>query len=162
MINTMSIVQDAKLRRAFDLITCSHTFILDHHLRGPSTISTAFPSKRMETTTGRDYDTQLSQRYQTLIWFCLDCDLARTAVFYAERYFSIHQIHASRHLYALSLLRLGQTYPALALVTMPEAKTCSGCLELKAKCCTALGRFRQAAEALNDAMQHSSYNANGA
>jgi len=61
--------------------------------------------------------------------------------------------HTSRHLYALSLLLLGQTYSALSLVNGPNGlidqhRVCKGCLEVKARCCVKLGRWRQAREAL--------------
>ena len=66
---------------------------------------------------------------------------------------AIHAAHTSRHLYALSLLLLGQTYSALALVNGPNGlidqhRVCKGCLEVKARCCVKLGRWREAREAL--------------
>ncbi|KAK7014999.1 TPR-like protein [Favolaschia claudopus] len=96
----------------------------------------------------------LSQRFQALIWSCLDSDLTKTAVFYAERYFAMEpQSHESRHLYAIALLRQGQPHSALTLVKVPREQQCVGCLELKAKCCTALGRHRQAKEALEESLR---------
>ena len=91
----------------------------------------------------------LNQRYSSLIWSCLDADLIRSAVFYAERYF-VHDAanHDARHLYATTLLRSGQPHSAHHLVDLPSDSQCSGCLQLKAKCCTALGRHRQARQAL--------------
>ncbi|KAF9050654.1 TPR-like protein [Hymenopellis radicata] len=112
----------------------------------------------MDTVEQTTYDNQLSQRFQSLIWSCLDCDLTRTAVFYAERFFAVAgNNHVARHMYSLSLLREGQTYSALALVNIPRPQQCSGCLELKAKCCTVLGRFRQAGEALEESLKDASY-----
>lgn len=100
------------------------------------------------------FQTQISQRFQALIWACLDSDLTRSAVFYAERYFAINTpTHDARHLYATALLREGQTYSALAIVNIARQQQCSGCLEIKAKCCTALGRYRQAREALEETLQ---------
>lgn len=100
----------------------------------------------------------LAQRFQSLVWSCLDADLTKTAVFHAERYYSLDQRnHDSRHLYATTLLREGQIYSALSLVNQPSTIHCSGCLEIKAKCCTALGRHRQAREALEATMQDSAY-----
>ncbi|KAJ3966938.1 hypothetical protein EV361DRAFT_933112 [Lentinula raphanica] len=94
----------------------------------------------------------IAQRFQSLVWACLDSDLTRTAVFYAERYFALDQnSHDARHLYATSLLREGQNYPALCVVDISRQDQCSGCLELKAKCCNVLGRYRQAQEALEEA-----------
>ncbi|KAJ8699782.1 anaphase-promoting complex subunit cdc27 [Pleurotus ostreatus] len=91
----------------------------------------------------------LIPRIQGLVWSCIDADLTKTAVFYAERYFHMDEKnHDARHLYATALFREGQTYSALHLVNRPPDDICSGCLEIKAKCCTALGRHRQAREAL--------------
>jgi anaphase-promoting complex subunit 3 len=69
--------------------------------------------------------------------------------------------HDARHLYATSLLREGQTYSALCLVSIAPDLQCSGCLEIKAKCCTALGRHRQAREALEEALQDTNYAPSG-
>ncbi|KAF8061558.1 hypothetical protein FPV67DRAFT_1783469 [Lyophyllum atratum] len=100
----------------------------------------------------------LAQRFQSLVWSCLDSDLTKTAVFHAERYYAIDQHnHDSRHLYATALLREGQTHSALSLVNQPSTIYCNGCLEIKAKCCTALGRHRQAREALEVTMQDLTY-----
>lgn len=96
----------------------------------------------------------LAQRFQSLVWSCIDSDLTRSAVFYAERNFALNQkSHDARHLYATALLREGQTYSALCLVNIPRDQQCGGCLELKAKCSTALGRHRQAREALEECMK---------
>lgn len=103
----------------------------------------------------------LSQRFYTLVWSCLDADLHRSAVFYAERYFAMDkQSHDARHLYATALLHADQTYSALSLVNLPDAR-CSGCLDLKAKCCTLLGRHRQAREALEETLQDTKYTSTG-
>ncbi|TFK72166.1 TPR-like protein [Pluteus cervinus] len=100
----------------------------------------------------------LCQRFESLVWSCLDSDLIKSAVFHAERYFAMdQQNHDARHLYATALLREGQTYSALCLVNIPREQQCTGCLELKAKCCTALGRHRQAREALERALLDLSY-----
>ncbi|KAJ7738514.1 hypothetical protein DFH07DRAFT_841056 [Mycena maculata] len=95
----------------------------------------------------------LSQRFQALVWSCLDSDLTKTAVFYAERYFAMDQSHDARHLYGTALLRQGQPHSALSLVKIPREQQCVGCLELKARCCTVLGRHRQAKEALEESMR---------
>ncbi|KAE9384512.1 hypothetical protein BT96DRAFT_652027, partial [Gymnopus androsaceus JB14] len=94
----------------------------------------------------------IAQRFQSLVWSFLDSDLTKTAVFYSERYFALEpHSHDARHLYATSLLREGQTYPALCVVDISRQDQCSGCLEIKAKCCNILGRYRQAREALEEA-----------
>ncbi|KAJ7489869.1 hypothetical protein B0H11DRAFT_2010754 [Mycena galericulata] len=104
--------------------------------------------------TGLSFQPYLSQRFQALVWSCLDSDLTKTAVFYAERYFAMDsQSHEARHLYATALLRQGQPHSALTLVKIPRDQQCIGCLELKARCCTALGRHRQAKEALEESMR---------
>ncbi|KAJ3510682.1 hypothetical protein NMY22_g15903 [Coprinellus aureogranulatus] len=101
---------------------------------------------------------QLPQRFQSLVWSCLDSDLVKTAVFHAERYWSIDKSnHNARHLYATALLRAQQTYSALHLVSGPQDQQCTGCLEIKAKCCTALGRYRQAREALDATLRDPTY-----
>ncbi|KAF8652689.1 hypothetical protein AX16_004194 [Volvariella volvacea WC 439] len=100
----------------------------------------------------------LSQKFQSLVWSCLDSDLTKSAVFHAERYFAMDRNnHDSRHLYATALLREGQTYSALCLVNIPQDQRCAGCLEIKAKCCNALGRYREAREALDAALSNPSY-----
>ncbi|KAF8212407.1 hypothetical protein K438DRAFT_1806461 [Mycena galopus ATCC 62051] len=106
------------------------------------------------TENAPSFQPYLSQRFQTLIWSCLDSDLTKTAVFYAERYFAMEpQSHEARHLYATALLLQGQPHSALTLVKVPREQQCIGCLELKAKCCTALGRHRQAKEALEESLR---------
>lgn len=85
-------------------------------------------------------------RLRALIWSCLDCDLVRSAVFFAERYFYIDpDNHQARHLYATALLRAGDTHSALYRV---QDQSCLGCTEVYSRCCNALGKFREAEEAL--------------
>ncbi|KXN82599.1 hypothetical protein AN958_02450 [Leucoagaricus sp. SymC.cos] len=100
----------------------------------------------------------LRQRFQSLIWLCLDADLTKSAVFHAERYFAIDPTnHESRHLYAIALLREGQTYSALNLVNSAEDNQCTGCLEIRARCCTVIGRHRHAREALEATLRDPEY-----
>jgi anaphase-promoting complex subunit 3 len=47
------------------------------------------------------------------------------------------------------------------LVNLPAEIRCSGCFEIKAKCCTALGRHRQAQEALEETLRESTYTRTG-
>ena len=61
--------------------------------------------------------------------------------------------HEARHLYATALMHEGQTYSALALVNGPKDEQCCGCLEIKARCCTLLGRHRQAREAIEEMLE---------
>jgi hypothetical protein len=97
----------------------------------------------------------LFKRFNTLIWSCLDADLHKSAVFYAERYFALdHGNHDARHLYANVMLRANQPHSALHLVNLPQDQRCNGCLEIKAKCCSTLGRHRQAREALEDVLKN--------
>lgn len=69
--------------------------------------------------------------------------------------------HDARHLYATALLRIGQTFSSLYLVNIPPDDRCNGCLEIKAKCCAAVGRHRQAREALEEAMLGPSFASSG-
>lgn len=104
----------------------------------------------------------LCQRFQSLVWSCLDSDLTKSAVFHAERYFSLDRNnHESRHLYATALFREGQTYSALYLVNGAKDEQCAGCLEIRAKCCTVLGRHRQAREALEATLRDTTYVSSG-
>jgi anaphase-promoting complex subunit 3 len=97
----------------------------------------------------------LFKRFSSLIWACLDADLCKSAVFYAERYFALdHGNHDARHLYANVMLRANQPHSALHLVNLPQDQRCNGCLEIKAKCCSTLGRQRQAREALEDILRN--------
>jgi len=68
-----------------------------------------------------------------------------------------HSNHDACHLYATAMLREGQTYSALNLVNHAKDVTCNGCLDLKAKCFASLGRHREAREALEQALQDTSY-----
>ncbi|CAL1704161.1 unnamed protein product [Somion occarium] len=100
----------------------------------------------------------LQQRYSSLVWSCLDADLHRSAVFYAERYF-VHDPnnHDARHLYATALLRAGQPHSAHHLVDLPVDARCPGCSEVKARCCTVLGRHRHARQALEETLADPTY-----
>ncbi|KAG8217544.1 TCP-1/cpn60 chaperonin family-domain-containing protein [Butyriboletus roseoflavus] len=101
---------------------------------------------------------QIGQRFRSLIWTCLDYDLVQSAVFYAERYHVMDEHdHDARHLYATALLRARQPYSALYVVSGIEQEKCSGCLEIKGKCCMALSRYRQAREALEAALEDTDY-----
>lgn len=101
---------------------------------------------------------QIGQRFQSLIWSCLDNDLVQSAVFYAERYHVMDELdHDARHLYATALLRARQPHSALYVVSGTEQDKCGGCLEVKGKCCMALSRYRQACEALEAALEHTNY-----
>ena len=101
---------------------------------------------------------QIGQRFRSLIWTCLDYDLVQSAVFYAERYHVMDEHdHDARHLYATALLRARQPHSALYVVSGTEQEKCSGCLEIKGKCCTALSRYRQAREALEAALKDADY-----
>ncbi|KAF8810137.1 TPR-like protein [Phlegmacium glaucopus] len=112
----------------------------------------------MQSDQTPSYYPYLCQRFQSLVWSCLDSDLTKSAVFHAERYFSLDRTnHESRHLYATALLREGQTYSALYLVNGAKDEQCTGCLEIRAKCCTVLGRHRQAREALEATLRDTSY-----
>ncbi|KAF9227878.1 TPR-like protein [Gyrodon lividus] len=96
----------------------------------------------------------IGQRFQVLIWTCLDYDLAQSAVFYAERYHVMdEQNHDARHLYATALLRARQPHSALYVVSSTEHAKCGGCLKIKGQCCMALSRYRQAHEALEAALE---------
>lgn len=92
-----------------------------------------------------------SRKFRSLIWQYLDCDLPRTALFYAERYFYSFpdpQVpsHDARHLLATSLLRCNQIHSAQHLV---KDASCLACMEIFAECCMKLGRFRQGQDALS-------------
>ncbi|KAH7889660.1 hypothetical protein F5I97DRAFT_1846114 [Phlebopus sp. FC_14] len=111
-----------------------------------------------KTTSSATTSPQIRQRFQSLIWTCLDFDLVRSAVFYAERYHVMDESnHDARHLYATTLLRSNQSHSALWIVNGTEEAKCTGCLEIKAKCCAVLGRHRQAREALESSLQDKNY-----
>ena len=99
-------------------------------------------------------------RFQTLIWSSFDASLYRSAVFYAERYFSLDRSnHDARHLYATSLLRCEQVHSALHLVNSSAEKQCLDCAMIKAECYTALGRHNQAGEILEKSVLDPAYSA---
>ncbi|KAI8998827.1 protein prenylyltransferase [Trametes punicea] len=102
---------------------------------------------------------QLCQRYASLIWSCLDANLHKSALFYAERYFVLDiSNHDARHLYATALLEYGQPHSAHRLVNVPAKETrCTGCLNILGECCMKLGRHRQAREALEACLRDRSY-----
>ncbi len=101
---------------------------------------------------------QLCQRYSSLVWHFLDADLHKSALFYAERYFVLDpKNHDARHLYATALLQAGQPHSAHKLVNLPLDNRCTGCVGIIAKCCAALGRHRQAREALEACLRDESY-----
>jgi hypothetical protein len=130
-----------------------HSYNFDHFLE-----VFLIQSNRMQQESPSSFFPHLAQRFQSLVWSCLDSDLTKTAVFHAERYYALDQNnHDARHLYATALLREGQTYSALSLVTVSPDAQCSGCLEIKAKCSTVLGRHRQAREALEGALHDPTY-----
>jgi anaphase-promoting complex subunit 3 len=100
----------------------------------------------------------LASCYTNIIWSCLDSDLPKSAVFYAERYYALdHDNHDARHIYATALLRAGQTHSALFLLRDERCTECSGCQQLKAQTCNALGRYRQAREALEESLKDPHY-----
>ncbi|EJF65652.1 protein prenylyltransferase [Dichomitus squalens LYAD-421 SS1] len=101
---------------------------------------------------------QLCQRYSSLVWYFLDADLHKSALFYAERYFVLDQKnHDARHLYATALLQAGQPHSAHKLVNIPLDNRCTGCVDIIAKCCMKLGRHRQARGALDVCLQDPDY-----
>lgn len=112
----------------------------------------------MQPETNPSFWPYLQQRFNSLVWSCLDADLHKSALFYAERYFALDQDnHDARHLYATAMLRASQTHSALHLVSLPLDQRCSGCLEIKSKCCSLLGRHRHAREALEESLKDSTY-----
>ncbi|KAI0708978.1 protein prenylyltransferase [Earliella scabrosa] len=101
---------------------------------------------------------QLCQRYSSLVWYCLDADLHKSALFYAERYYVLDiNNHDARHLYATALLAAGQPHSAHRLVNLALDRRCTGCVEIIAKCCMKLGRHRQAREALDTCLRDLDY-----
>ena len=117
------------------------------------------PLEHSKAATSPPFLPQIGQRFQSHIWTCLDFDLVRSAVFYAERYLVMDENnHDALHLYATALLRSGQPHSGLQLVNGVQQSKCSGCLELKGKCCAALGRHRLAREALDASLQDPTYN----
>lgn len=107
-----------------------------------------------------DLTPQLCQRYSSLVWYFLDADLHKSALFYAERYFVLDtKNHDARHLYATALLHAGQPHSAHCLVNLPMDARCTGCVEIVAQCCMKLGRHRQAREALETCLRDHEYTA---
>ncbi|KAF9246486.1 hypothetical protein BU15DRAFT_85246 [Melanogaster broomeanus] len=95
----------------------------------------------MATSSSATTSPHIGQRFQLLIWTCLDYDLVQSAVFYAERYHVMDEHdHDARHLYATALLRARQPHSALYVVGSTE----------HAKC-------RQAREALEAALEDTNY-----
>lgn len=95
----------------------------------------------------------LANRFQNLIWSCLDAEFFKSAVFFAERYHVLDQRnHDARHLYALSLLKCGQVHAAMSLVKQLPGSRCPGCSAVKAQCCTALGWHSKARLALEESL----------
>ena len=93
----------------------------------------------------------LDTRFQCLIWQLLDAEQYKSALFWSERYFSLDKDnHSARHLYSLSLLRCGQTQSALHHVNVNDemVKRCHDCIDIYAKCCSVLGRYALAKDAL--------------
>ena len=112
----------------------------------------------MHTEQTTSFFPYLSTKFNSLVWSCIDADLHRSAVFHAERYYSMdRQNHDARHLYATALLHAGQTHSAVYLVDIPQDVRCSGCLDLQAKCYASLGRHRQARQALDGTLQDAKY-----
>ncbi|KAH8107198.1 protein prenylyltransferase [Cristinia sonorae] len=100
----------------------------------------------------------LSERFNSLVWSFLDAELHRSALFYAERYYVNDPTnHDARHLFATVLLRAGQSHSAHHLVNQPADSRCIGCLEIKSRCCTALGRHREARVALDETLADPNY-----
>lgn len=100
----------------------------------------------------------LGPHFTSLVWSCLDADLHKSALFYAERYFVLDtNNHDARHLYATALLRAGHPHSAHYLVNPPIDNWCGGCLEIKARCCATLGKHRLAREAVEASLRIPSY-----
>lgn len=99
-------------------------------------------------------DKLVSQRLTTLIHRFLDAELLKSALFYAERLFSMDGTnHDSRHLLSNVLLKSDQPHSALHLVTRPQDEPCAGCLFLAAKCNERLLRPRKAKEKMTEALE---------
>ncbi|KAJ3526892.1 hypothetical protein NM688_g8201 [Phlebia brevispora] len=143
------------LLRIDDAIQCvPESFPLSSHAR-----ASVRPASAMQAEASSSMSSPLvPTRFSALIWSCLDADLHKSAVFYAERYYAMYpDSHDARHLYATALLHAGQPHAAHHLVNLPAGTRCSGCLEVKAKCCTALGRHRQARDALEACLRDPKY-----
>ncbi|KZT52482.1 TPR-like protein [Calocera cornea HHB12733] len=93
----------------------------------------------------------LQVRLRSLAWYCLDEDLNRSAVFYAERLYCLDPSnHDSRHLYATAMLRNGQTPSAAYVVTNLD---CLECTRIYARCCEVQGRNRLGRDALEESLR---------
>lgn len=96
----------------------------------------------------------VNQRLTSLIHRCLDAELFKTALFYAERLFALDGTnHDSRHLLSKVMLKLDQPHSALHLVTRPQDDPCAGCLFMAAKCNEKLLRHRKAKDLMADALK---------
>jgi anaphase-promoting complex subunit 3 len=95
----------------------------------------------------------VNQRLTSLIHRCLDAELLKTALFYAERLFALDGTnHDSRHLLSKVMLKLDQPHSALHLVTRPQDDPCAGCLFMAAKCNEKLLRPRKAKDLMTAAL----------
>lgn len=100
----------------------------------------------------------LCRHCSSLVWYFLDANLYKSALFYAEMYFALEpKNHDARHLYATALLEAGQPHSAHRLVNLPLDNRCTGCVDIVAKCCMKLGRHRQARGALDVCLQNPDY-----
>lgn len=116
----------------------------------------------MQSDSTVSFHAQLCKRFGSIVWSFLDSELLRSAVFYAERYYSMDRSdHDGRHLYATALLREGQTYSAMNLVDNARDSPCSSCLVIKAECLAALGKHREAREALGQTLRDADYAPSG-
>ncbi|EUC62141.1 anaphase-promoting complex subunit 3 [Rhizoctonia solani AG-3 Rhs1AP] len=102
-----------------------------HLQTAPSTIGPAPPSA--------------TTRLEQLVKHSLEHDLARTAVFYAERLHSLTKgSHDARHLLSKALLAAGQINSALGAVSGTDM--CWACCQLYARCSERLRKYRIARE----------------
>ena len=112
----------------------------------------------MQTEQSPHFLHHLNQRLGVLIWQCIDAELYKTALFYAERYFALDPTnHDARHAYATAFLRTGQPLSAHNLVIMPADQKCAGCAEIRGRCLSALGRHRQAGLAMEECWSDRNY-----
>ena len=87
----------------------------------------------------------VESRLRSLIYRFLDAELFVTALFFAERLFSMDGTnHDSRHLLANVMLKLQQPHTALHLATRPQDDPCVGCLFLASQCNERLRRPKKA------------------
>ena len=100
----------------------------------------------------------LATSYTSIIWMCLDAELAQSAAFFAERYYALdHNNHDARHIFVTALLRAGRKNSALFLLRDHRCSNCRGCQHLKAQTCSLLGRHREAREALEASLGDPGY-----